>query len=278
MTTWRPGPSGARRWTSGWPPAGTSRQARHAPHGRALGSSARAQQTGGEVERPASSCRRPPARRAGRRPGGPAADHRPDRGERGRDGPASGRRPSRVGSGGAAWSSSAASSRRFGAVGVGRRGGVAARIGGRRRRRRRRPRPRSRASSGAWAAASASAVAVVLRVVRRLGAAASSPPRRPWPSSAAASRSTPSSSGASARRFGRRLGARHSAGLARAPRSIVDRCRAGDGLGRPARRRGRPSGRPGPEASPRARAGPRSTARSSPDGRRARLAWAIARG
>ncbi len=40
ITTWRPGPSGASRCTSGCPPDATSRHDRHAPHGRADGGSA----------------------------------------------------------------------------------------------------------------------------------------------------------------------------------------------------------------------------------------------
>ncbi len=34
ITTWRPGPTGSRRWRSGWVRWSTSRQARHARHGR----------------------------------------------------------------------------------------------------------------------------------------------------------------------------------------------------------------------------------------------------
>ena len=101
MTTWRPGPSGPTRWTSGCPPDATSRQARHAPHGRAAGSSAVHSKPGGQVQRErrlADAGRTDEQDRVRR----PAADHRADRGERGRLSAGPRAHPSRIRSGGLA--------------------------------------------------------------------------------------------------------------------------------------------------------------------------------
>ena len=62
----RPGPSGARRWRSGWSPCSTSRHPRQDRHGRAAGSRpCTAARPRGRAR--ASSCRRRPARSAGSR-------------------------------------------------------------------------------------------------------------------------------------------------------------------------------------------------------------------